>query len=201
MNKKKSAKIINLLLGINFILWGIIGFWSADTFSVIRVCITLLNILIGVLIIIRKTPISVKGFYENSVSIPAILLGGVLFKLAPDFDKWALFETYLFIGATLFTIYSFLYLGKSFSIRPALQSDIKTKGAYRIVRHPAYLGEYLMVLSCVIATSQWYTSFGALLLFVLQMIRIDGEEKVLSQSTDYQRYQENVQWKMIPFVW
>lgn len=187
------------LFGLNIMIWGIIGFFSFE-FSIPRFCITCLNCLIGYLIIIRKNEISVNGFYENITSLPAIILGGILFKTTPLLHTWSIEVQLVFVIGTLIAIYSFLYLGKSFSLRPALQ-EIISKGPYKIVRHPAYFGEYLMMVACCMASDNIYAFIGLVFLFIFQVIRINSEEKILSQSKTYQLYQQKTKWKLIPLVW
>lgn len=95
---------------------------------------------------------------------------------------------------------SFVFLGKHFSILPAVRG-ITTLGPYRIVRHPAYLGELFMVAGCAMTLS---IALGVLLVLAavaLVMIRITAEEKLLSANAEYRQYQAEVRWKLIPLVW
>ena len=126
-------------------------------------------------------------------------MGGFLFKSSPPLHNWNVLTQTIFTVGTIIAIYSFLYLGKSFSLRPALQKVV-SKGPYKIVRHPAYFGEYMMLFACGWASQSIYAFVGLVVLFILQIIRINSEEKILVQSKTYQLYQEQTRWKLIPFL-
>jgi protein-S-isoprenylcysteine O-methyltransferase Ste14 len=97
----------------------------------------------------------------------------------------------------LLTIWALIALGFSFSIAPE-DRGIVTRGPYRFVRHPMYLGEILSLLGlCLSAQNTW--NWFALLLFIrLLALRISAEERVLE---NYERYGKSVRWKLIPFLW
>ena len=97
----------------------------------------------------------------------------------------------------LLAVWSLIALGFSFSIAPE-DRGIVTRGPYRFVRHPMYLGEILSLLGlCISAENTW--NWFALLLFVrLLVVRISAEERVIAS---YERYRQSVRWRLIPFLW
>ena len=97
----------------------------------------------------------------------------------------------------LLAVWSLIALGFSFSIAPE-DRGIVTRGPYRFVRHPMYLGEILSLLGlCISAENTW--NWFALLLFVrLLVVRISAEERVIAS---YERYRKSVRWRLIPFLW
>ena len=88
---------------------------------------------------------------------------------------------------------SFVFLGRCFAILPAIRG-IVSRGPFVIVRHPAYLGELIMVVGCVTAAAGNGVSVSwqhAMILFVtvgLFVIRIRAEENLLRTDAAYQRY-------------
>ncbi|WP_068085790.1 methyltransferase family protein [Novosphingobium rosa] len=92
-----------------------------------------------------------------------------------------------------------LALRRSFGIAPA-NRGVKVSGPYALVRHPMYAG-YLLV------------HIGNLLLFfsplnlaiyaigwTAQILRLQAEEKLLSQDEAYRAYREKVRFRLIPGV-
>ncbi|GAP06153.1 phospholipid methyltransferase [Anaerolinea thermolimosa] len=113
-------------------------------------------------------------------------------------------STNFWLGVSLlgvgFSLWGLVSLGRSFGIAPALRGLI-TGGAYRLVRHPMYAGELLSYAAVTAGHFRlWNLALtGALLaLFVL---RIEWEEELLEESTDYAEYARQVRWRMIPGVW
>ena len=103
------------------------------------------------------------------------------------------------LGGSLAVI-SFLYLGRCFAILPAIRGTV-THGPFRVIRHPAYLGELIMVLSCWLAAPRG-PNIGPLLVAIpLVALRILTEEQVLSNSAAYVEYSRIVRWRLIPRVW
>jgi hypothetical protein len=118
----------------------------------------------------------------------------VLLPLAFDFEDanmlWSL-------PGLLLALWSLTALGFSFSITPE-DRGIVTRGPYRHVRHPMYLGEFLSTFGlCISASNPW--NWAALSIFVLLvLVRISAEECAL---TGYSRYREAVRWRLLPFIW
>lgn len=101
--------------------------------------------------------------------------------------------------AICFQIYAKLCLGFSFGLLPANRGII-THGAYRIVRHPIYLGYFLNHIGFLLyAFSIWNVIVFAILYF-FQGIRIWQEEKVLRKDEQYQAYMNKTKYRFIPYV-
>lgn len=97
-------------------------------------------------------------------------------------------------------IYAKISLRFSFGILPA-NRGIVSSGAYRFVRHPIYLGYLITDIGFLL------TNFGPqnLLvyagLYALQAVRINREEKLLSDDPEYCRYRERVRFRALPGVY
>jgi protein-S-isoprenylcysteine O-methyltransferase Ste14 len=75
-------------------------------------------------------------------------------------------------------------------------------GVYSIVRHPMYLGIFIMN----VGTALWLESYAAALLAIVPMcvlaVRILFEERFLREELQgYDSYIEKVRYRLIPFVW
>jgi len=134
------------------------------------------------------------------MSLPSLLCGGLAFKLSKDLSSWGFIPICIFLLGGGITLISFLFLGKSFSVFPSLRG-IVSKGSYRLVRHPSYFGELLMIIACLIATDYIFSWSILLLFFPFIILRIEEEEKLLSTSEEYISYSQKVTWRLIPLIW
>ena len=103
------------------------------------------------------------------------------------------------LGLTL-TCYGFWSLGRSFGV-VAANRGIKSRGPYRIVRHPIYLSHSITMGGFLLANP---SALNAILLAVIttaQLLRIRAEERVLTESGDYATYASRVRWRLIPGVY
>lgn len=93
-----------------------------------------------------------------------------------------------------------IVLGRSFGLLPA-QRGIVTAGPYRVVRHPIYCGYLIGHIGFLAANFSWRNALVLALLYVAQVVRILREEAMLAASdVNYQRYQHQVRWRILPFV-
>ena len=104
-----------------------------------------------------------------------------------------------------FRTWSIRELGKFFTwhitVQPG-QTVIQT-GPYRVVRHPAYCGAFLMYCSTVIFIHSWISALIAPIVMGTAFLRrIHYEEAWLKQyiGREYVRYSQQVK-MLIPFVW
>lgn len=198
-----KERVLNILLGLSLIYWSFAGFYaaySAAEITRLSILISLLNLTVGLLIIFRMPLIKAATSKALLISLPAFIAGGLLFKLAKPLLNWTATAEIIFTCGGVFTILSFLFLGKSFAILPGMR-NVVSKGMYRLVRHPAYLGETMLVVACLIS-AETYWSFVVFALFVPGIIlRIKAEESLLFQSPYYGQYANQVTWRLIPFVW
>lgn len=77
-----------------------------------------------------------------------------------------------------------------------------TGGPYRLVRHPLYLAVLLMVVFSPLALGSYWAMLPTLLLPVVLVARIRGEEVVLLRELcGYEAYVEKTKYRLIPGVW
>jgi len=92
-----------------------------------------------------------------------------------------------------------LSLRRSFAVAPA-NRGVRDTGMYRLVRHPIYLSELLLLLGVVLANP----TLGNLLILLcecgLQLARASAEEQFLSSDPVYRAYRERVRYRLIPGI-
>ncbi|WBG63662.1 methyltransferase family protein [Pseudomonas citronellolis] len=103
------------------------------------------------------------------------------------------------VAALLFQIYAKLSLGRSFGLLPA-NRGVVTKGAYRLVRHPIYLGYFLGHLGFILGNFSFHNLFILVFLYFFQVLRILEEEKVLREDEAYLSYCAKTCWRFIPGI-
>ena len=105
----------------------------------------------------------------------------------------------LMLGAgLLFAIASVAFLGRCFGVLPDVRGLV-TRGPYRLVRHPLYLGELTASLGIVLGAERWAPAFGAWLVCLsLQLVRTGYEERSLrAEFPEYAPYAERTK-RLIP---
>jgi protein-S-isoprenylcysteine O-methyltransferase Ste14 len=102
--------------------------------------------------------------------------------------------------ATTICLVGALSLNKSFGIVPA-NRGVKTKGAYRFIRHPIYAGYFINHIVFLCQNLSVYNAVILGLFTVFQLERIKREERWLLQDTAYQAFATTTRYRLIPFVW
>lgn len=91
-------------------------------------------------------------------------------------------------------------LNVSFGIVPANRGVMRT-GAYRLVRHPMYMGYILSNIGYLLLFPLSWNFATYALAWTLLILRIRFEERVLRQSEDYQAFMKQTRWRLLPFVY
>lgn len=195
----RSERAFNCLFGLSLCSWAILGLVSELPRPwLVQVTISAMHLCVGLLILVRQ-PVVHHGSVAAAVScLPSLAAGGLALRWTPT--VWASSVQIAFCLSGFWTIFSLVVLGRSFAVLPAVRSTV-SRGAYAFVRHPAYLGELLMLACCAVATG---TIQSAVLLLVSvggMALRISIEERVLAVSSDYESYRQQVRWRLLPWVW
>jgi protein-S-isoprenylcysteine O-methyltransferase Ste14 len=111
---------------------------------------------------------------------------------------------FLMIIGVLVRQWSIMVLGRFFTLTVSVQKNQKVvdSGPYRLVRHPSYLGLFLIIIGIGLALGSWG---GILVLLVMNGLafgyRMHVEEKVLASELgdDYIKYMKRTK-RLIPFV-
>jgi len=155
----------------------------------------------AVLVNIRPAPLrrgrSVVGVAAALIAQLAFLLIGLV---AGSSGSGALLVAGdLMLGAgLLFAIASVAFLGRCFGVLPDVRGLV-TRGPYRLVRHPLYLGELTAALGIVVGARRWAPALAAWLVCLgLQLVRTRYEERSLrAEFPEYASYADRTK-RLIP---
>lgn len=172
--------------------------WGA--FTAVRVMIIILTCQIAYLLFYRKRNLISTDWRELVVIFPALIGSAYIFHLAGPPANWPWLPTVLYLLGGAFTGLSFFFLSDNFGIRPALRG-LADRGPYAYLRHPAYLGEIIMMLACLLAAPAAWSVLVFATICVGQVIRIYAEERVLRKAQEYVAYQNRVAYRLFPFIW
>jgi protein-S-isoprenylcysteine O-methyltransferase Ste14 len=152
-----------------------------------KICTVIFLALLVVMFAVRRVPLHYPiGFYPRFVAGAGTFLGIGIVMLAPEELSSGLYLVSLLsiIGGTVFAVCATLTLARSISIMPQARKLV-TSGPYAFVRHPLYLGEFVVLFGLAL---QHLMPWALLLLAVqcwFQFERLKNEERVLAQAFPY----------------
>ena len=125
-------------------------------------------------------------FGWSKVPLPVVIVASVLFLVG-----YALYAEVMRENA---------YLSRTIKVEEG-QTVIST-GLYAVVRHPMYTASTVMFLSLPLILGSWYALIPFALYPVIMVVRIHGEEKLLTaELSGYEEYRRKVRYRLIPFIW
>lgn len=202
LSRRVSERWFNLAIGLSVCSWAVLGMLATGEGSVhapVRWGIAGLNLMVGLLFLIRRPAKAVGGVRDVLQALPALVVAGLALKIAPPPVEWSVPAQAVLLSGVALAGVSFLWLGRCFAVLPARRGVVKG-GPYRWVRHPAYTGELLMLLGCALASGQWpgYVLLAAAV--VLVTVRALAEERVLAVDPDYRAYQQRTRGMLLPGI-
>ena len=93
-----------------------------------------------------------------------------------------------------------VFLGLSFGV-VAANRGVKIAGPYRTVRHPMYAGYTISHIGVILGMPSLTNAMLYAGVFVLQLIRIAREERILRQDKLYREFSDKVRYKLLPGVY
>lgn len=199
-SRPTPERVFDYLLAASIATWAVLGSTTTGPASITRWAISALHFTVA-LAIAKRGPALYRGTPRMLASaVPALVVAGLALRWAAPMDTWPAPVTLLFVLGASLAIYSFVVLGSSFAVLPA-RRGIVTHGPYRMVRHPAYAGELVMISACVLSNPSLSTAsvLGAALPLIA--LRIHAEEEILSSSEGYRHYRSRVRNRVIPCLW
>ncbi|MEI8177220.1 isoprenylcysteine carboxylmethyltransferase family protein [Aestuariivirga sp.] len=108
-----------------------------------------------------------------------------------------IFCTALMIVGLLIHLSAKLSLRRRFGVIPAARG-VKSSGAYRLVRHPMYLGYMIVELGLFLDGPQLWNAAVFALHWMLFHYRMVAEERVLRLNPEYEAYCERTRYRLVP---
>lgn len=107
--------------------------------------------------------------------------------------------------STYFMFHSFAdnpYSSPLVRIQKDRGQKVISTGVYGFVRHPMYLGGILFFIGAPMLLGSIYGILLGILGFIMVIVRIFGEEKVLVEELEgYDVYKKKVRYRLIPRIW
>ncbi len=128
---------------------------------------------------------------------------GMIAAFLPTFTTTTSHTAWYFLFPALagyvLILWSLITLGPRFGVAPA-DRGLTSRGPYRLLRHPMYLGELVFRVAMVFSSPQLPQAaiILSLVLVFIQCWRILREEKMIEGYTCYMRI---VPWRLIPGLW
>jgi protein-S-isoprenylcysteine O-methyltransferase Ste14 len=88
------------------------------------------------------------------------------------------------------------------TIRVEAGQKLVSTGLYRLVRHPMYAGNVIMMVGIPIALGSYWGLVFVIAGLIVLALRIHDEEKLLREELDgYPEYTHKVRYRLVPYVW
>lgn len=154
--------------------------------------------LMGVLSLVRVPPTTSTISLSSVVSTAAMMITPTLMRPG-TLATGLLLDCAVAIElvGVVFGQGSRLYLGRSFGLLPA-NRGIVSNGPFALMRHPIYVGWFILATGYAMAYPSWRNLFVILLTLPFMMWRIRLEEELLTQDPEYRAYCRNTPYKLIP---
>jgi protein-S-isoprenylcysteine O-methyltransferase Ste14 len=158
-------------------------------------------LLMGALSLIRvpakETTIDFQSLTSSAgmVLLPALMRPG-----EPSFPALANIAVIVELAGVLFSQAARIYMGRSFGILPA-NRGIVSAGPFRIVRHPVYLGWFILSLGYAMSYASWRNCALVAVALPFTIWRIELEERLLTGDAEYRAYRSQVRFRLLPGIY
>ncbi len=154
--------------------------------------------LMGVLSLIRVPPNAAMITPKALTAVTGMLLTPTLIQtVAPSTGPIALAGMILELLGVILSQVARLYMGRRFGVLPA-NRGIVSSGPFRIIRHPIYMGWFILTLGLTTAYPSIRNFLALILTLPFVMWRIEVEEKLLTEDPEYRAYCEKVRYRLVP---
>ncbi len=145
----------------------------------------------------------------QAVLWPIFLLAFII----PGFDyrlHWSNVPLTFIIISDVLVLFGYLFVALVFKTNSYASRIIEvekgqkviTTGPYEAVRHPMYLGVFIMYAFSTLALGSYWAMIPVSLIVPILVVRIVGEEKELLKNLEgYKEYVEKTKYRLIPGIW
>jgi len=162
-----------------------------------------------------KPGVGVKKWDKSILGLSALMLIAMFVVAGLDSGRFKWFPDlhwYLYLPGIILTIAGQLLFiiaqnqNKFFSSVVRIQTDrghaVYKDGLYKIVRHPAYLGNFIQTLGFPLLFGSLWSIIPVVISIILLLARTYLEDKTLMNELDgYRQYAGETRYKIIPYIW
>lgn len=199
-----SPKSLDVLLAASVAWWGVetVCRMAVSGITLAGICVALLHAVVSMAFLVRYPLRESNVRRDYLAALPSLVSGSIAFHAAGSPVHWPAASHAVFCLGAVLASTAVLQLGRSFAVLPHGR-PLVSRGVYRVVRHPMYVGEFLMVAACCTAQLTGYSM--AVLTLVLPAIvwRIVIEESKLQRfdAHGFSKYTTVARWRLCPLVW
>jgi protein-S-isoprenylcysteine O-methyltransferase Ste14 len=186
-----------LCLYLYFITNHVLAIRSGDISPSVLIFIVMETVVILLLLIRKKVTEKTNDIRQILVAIGTTLLP-LIFNPNADVINTDIGNTLIIFGGLL-AIGAYLSLNNSFGVTPALR-EVKTKGLYKLVRHPMYLSYLFIYVGYLNLAFSVLNTLIFVVLVIGLVTRIIFEESLLKKDPAYQAYSQKVKYKLFPYL-
>ena len=175
--------------------------WSSGEHSVPNLAYLFDQLWVLVFILVRrKTVIITKKPLDWLVAIAATALPLFVTPVSDTPAVPMVFAVMLMLSGTALHLAAKLIIRRSFGM-VAANRGIKVNGPYRLVRHPMYAGYMLTHVGLLLGGPTWANFFVVTACWILLLMRIVTEERVLSKDPKYVAMLDRTRFRLIPGIY
>lgn len=155
--------------------------------------------LMGVLSLIRVPPNAAMVTPKALAAVTGMLLTPALIKAQGPAMSGAVASAGMIlelVGVALSQV-ARVYMGRRFGLLPANRGIVST-GPFRFVRHPIYVGWFILSLGFAMSYPSVRNFAMIALTLPFMMWRITLEEELLTADAEYRAYAERIRYRLIP---
>ena len=158
------------------------------------------EVLVGVLVLFRTPPEAVRVTVFSVAAVAVSNWHYLAYDLGAEGPPaLAALGTVLLVAAVYVGVLARVTLGRSFAVLPAVRG-LRTKGPYRVVRHPIYLALVTTDAGLVLAHPSPRNAALAAVAIAAHVARVFEEEAVWRRRAEYRAYARSTRYRLVPGV-
>jgi protein-S-isoprenylcysteine O-methyltransferase Ste14 len=148
---------------------------------------------------VKFSPGSVKSAVLVIVQFLCLFILGYTGELLPQ----NYFLRLIMLLSLVLVLWAMIIMKFNFNAAPEILPNVTltTKGPYNLIRHPMYTSIFGLTIPWLVNDFSYFRLSVFLILLVNQLVKINSEEKILSEKfPDYPEYKKRTK-KIIPFIY